>query len=46
MERLIKYFKIAYKWIIGITIELIYPFIAFSAAAIICFLFYLAITKK
>jgi len=46
MERLIKYLKITYRWITGIAIELIYPFITFAAAAIICFLLYLAIIKK
>lgn len=46
IERLIKYLKITYKWVTGVTIELIYPFITFSAAAIICFLFYLTVLVK
>jgi hypothetical protein len=46
IEKLVKYLKIAYKWIVGVTIELIYPFITFSAAAIICFLLYLTVLVK
>jgi len=46
MKKFVKYLKITYKWITGITIELIYPFITFLAAAIICFLSYLAVLIK
>jgi hypothetical protein len=46
IERIIKHTKIVYKWITGLTIELIYPFITFSIAAIICFLFYITVLLK
>ena len=47
MERLLKYLKITYRWITGVTIELIYPFVTFTAAAILCFIIYvLFIIKK
>ncbi|MBN1445616.1 MAG: hypothetical protein JW957_05870 [Candidatus Omnitrophica bacterium] len=46
MERLLKYLRITYRWIIGVTFELIYPFITFSAAAIVCFLIYMAVIIK
>jgi hypothetical protein len=46
IERLIKYVKIVYKWMTGVTIELLYPFITFSTSAIICFFFYLIIVAK
>ncbi|MCM8777257.1 MAG: hypothetical protein NC905_03210 [Candidatus Omnitrophica bacterium] len=43
MERLKKYIRIIDRWIIGIVLELIYPLITFSAAAILCFLLYLTV---
>ncbi|GEM_PF-1387071 len=43
IERLIKYLQIVYKWVVGVTIELLYPFLTFTVAAIICFLSYLVI---
>ncbi len=43
IERLIKYLMITYRWVVGVTIELVYPFITFAAAAIICFLFYITL---
>jgi len=46
MGRLIKYIRIIDRWIIGIVLELIYPLITFSFAAILCFLFYLTVFIK
>ncbi len=47
MERFLKYLKITYRWITGVTIELIYPLVTFTAAAIVCSIIYmLFIIKK
>ncbi len=46
MDKLIKYIRIIDRWIIGIVLELIYPLITFSAAAVLCFLFYLTVFVK
>jgi len=47
MEKLIKYLKILDRWVIGVILELIYTLITFSAAAILCCLFYfIAFIKK
>jgi hypothetical protein len=42
IEKIIKYLKIFYRGIIGITIELIYPLITFFAAAIMSLAIYLS----
>lgn len=46
IEKFLKYLRITYRWVVGVTIELVYPFLTFSFAAIICFLFYLIIFIK
>ncbi len=46
IEKLWKYIQVLYKGIIGVVIELIYPLIVFSTAAIISFVVYLIILIK
>ncbi|MDD3726234.1 MAG: hypothetical protein PHI44_03470 [Candidatus Ratteibacteria bacterium] len=46
MEKLIKYIRIIDRCVVGIILELIYPLITFSAAALLCFLLYLTVFIK
>ena len=46
IERFVKYLKILWKGITGIAVELVYPLITFSAAAILSFSVYLFFLVK
>lgn len=44
IENIIRYVKVFYKGLIGVCIEIIYPFITFAAAGSICYVVYLLIS--
>jgi len=41
MDKIIKYVRVIDRWVIGVVLELIYPLITFTAAALVCYLMYL-----
>ncbi|MCK9265428.1 hypothetical protein M0P98_00845 [bacterium] len=46
IDNILKYLKVFYKGVLGISIELVYPLITFSVAATISFIIYLIISIK
>ena len=47
IKKILKYLKILYRGMIGIGVELVYPFIILFFASLICSIFYLSnILKK
>lgn len=46
IEKIVKHIKVLWKGVVGISIELAYPLITFSAAAALSFIIYLAFLVK